>query len=76
MIQNSQDKRVNVLYPTGLRVEHGDDGRVTPRGWGGGALEEVVVSTTYRAVAMTSASRAAAEACSSLRRRAMACTWA
>jgi hypothetical protein len=33
-IQNSQDKRANVLYPTGLRVEHDDDGGVTPGGWG------------------------------------------
>jgi hypothetical protein len=34
MIQNSRYKRVNVLYPVGLHVEHGDDGSVTPRGWG------------------------------------------
>jgi hypothetical protein len=30
--QNSRDKRVNVLYPTGLRVKHGDDGGITLRG--------------------------------------------
>jgi hypothetical protein len=32
-IQNSRDKRANVLYPAGLRVEHGDDGGVTLGGW-------------------------------------------
>jgi hypothetical protein len=30
-IQNSRDKRTYVLYPAGLRMEHGNDNGVTPR---------------------------------------------
>jgi hypothetical protein len=41
----------------------------------GGVLEEVVVGANYGAVATASASRAVADACSSLRRRAMVHTW-
>jgi hypothetical protein len=33
-ILNSRDKGVNVLYLVSLRVEHGDDGGVTPGGSG------------------------------------------
>jgi hypothetical protein len=33
-VQNSREKRANVLYPAGLRVEHGDDRGITRRGWG------------------------------------------
>jgi hypothetical protein len=71
--QNSRDKRVNVLYPAGLRVKHGDDGSVTPGGWGGGVFEEnAVVGASFKAPAANS--KAAAEARSSSRRRAMART--
>jgi hypothetical protein len=76
-IQNSQDKRVNVLYPTGLHVEHGNDGGIIPGGRGGGTVEEeAVVDASNRAAAAASASRAAVDACSSLTRRAVARTWA
>jgi hypothetical protein len=33
-IQKSRDKKANVLYPTGLHVEHGNNGGVTLGGWG------------------------------------------
>jgi hypothetical protein len=33
-IENRRDKRANVLYPTGLSMDHGNDGSVTPGGWG------------------------------------------
>jgi hypothetical protein len=33
-IQNSRDKRTYVLYPAGLRMEHGNDNGVTPGGMG------------------------------------------
>jgi hypothetical protein len=67
-IQNSRDKRANVLYPVGLRVEHGDDSGITPEGGGGGAVEEkAVVGASCREVV---------EACSSLRRRTVVRTQA
>jgi hypothetical protein len=47
-----------------------------PVGGCGGALEEAVVGASCRAAAAVSTYRAAMEACSSSRRRAMACTWA
>jgi hypothetical protein len=33
-VQNSREKRANVLYPASLSVEHGDDRGITRRGWG------------------------------------------
>jgi hypothetical protein len=35
-IQSNRDKRMNILYHVGLRVEHGNDGDgdITPSGWG------------------------------------------
>jgi hypothetical protein len=76
-IQNSQDKRVNVLYPADLRVEHGNSGSINPGGRGGDALEEeAVVDASCRATVVTSASMVVAEAYSSSRRRVMARTQA
>jgi hypothetical protein len=34
MVQNSQNKGANIMYPAGLRMKHGDDDGITRRGWG------------------------------------------
>jgi hypothetical protein len=73
-IQNSRDKRANVLYPAGYTWNMAMTVASPPEGGGGGALEEAVVGACCRAAVVASASRAATEACSSLRRRAMAQT--
>jgi hypothetical protein len=66
---------VNVLYPVGQHVEHGDDNGITLEDRGGGALEEAVVSASCRAADVALASRVAAEAYSSSWRSVMVHMW-
>jgi hypothetical protein len=55
-IQNSRDKRANVLSSADLHVQHGDDNGVTLEGGGGSALEEeAVVDASCKAAVTTSA---------------------